>query len=122
MPGPPEHALLRVLTLGMSIGFMYLLCFSFSRSLSVSLCLPPSLLPHPMWAVITGFPPPSQPSPPPQEARGMPTVAGCGRHGPDAGTGLEVCIYVHPGILSLPGPEGVGKNQKVLVSPPAELW
>jgi len=53
-------------------------------------------------------------SPCPQEARGLSAVAGRGGHGPDARARLEVCVHIHSGILSLPGPEGAGKNQKVV--------
>lgn len=56
------------LTQGMSVGFMYILCFSFSFSFCFSLSLS---LPHPpVCAVITGSPPPppfpitSPPNPP----------------------------------------------------------
>lgn len=63
-------------------------------------------------------------SPCPQEARGLSAVAGRGGHGPDARARLEVCVHIHSGILSLPGPEGAGKNQKVVAHfhPPWERW
>uniref|UniRef100_A0A8C3FJK3 Smoothelin n=1 Tax=Chrysemys picta bellii TaxID=8478 RepID=A0A8C3FJK3_CHRPI len=58
-----------------------------------------------------------------EEARRLSAVAGRGGHGPDARAGLEVCVHIHSGVLSLPGPEGAGKNQKVVAYfHPRERW
>lgn len=43
-----------------------------------------------------------------QETGGLSPAAGCGRHGEDARTGLEVCVYVPAGVLPGLGDKGPG--------------
>lgn len=44
----------------------------------------------------------------PQERSGLSPAVRCGRHGEDAGAGLEVCVHVPAGVLQGSGDQGPG--------------